>query len=79
MQTTLDILTTSIPFGGYGRPLTSTERRRLRKAAPGCPVSERMIVLRRHDQPTVGTLYEPTSDGRCYTLSVFPAVGIVTS
>ena len=52
------ILSTPIPAGGFGRPLTSTERRRLR-AAGVQPVSERAIVLRHHDSPSVGLLYEP--------------------
>ena len=77
MSTMLDILTTSIPSGGWGRALTSTERRRLRELVPH-PVSERTIVVRRGDQPTVGTLYEPISGGEaCYSLVGCAAVGMV--
>jgi len=70
---TIDILTTTIPAGGWGRPLTSTERRRLRAIVAG-PVSERTIVLRRHDSPSLGTLYEPSGDG--FAIAGYPTVAV---
>lgn len=56
------ILRSTIAPGGFGRPLTSTERRSLR--ALGWRVSERAIVVRASfDRPNAGTVYFPARGG----------------
>ena len=63
-MTRIPILQRDIPRGGYGRDLTSTERRDLRKhRASQEVVSNRAIVLRDHDSPSLGTVYNPLPGG----------------
>ena len=58
----LPVLSRPIPSGGWGRPMTSTERRRLRSLVRW-PVSERIRVLRACDSPSRGVLYVPARGG----------------
>jgi hypothetical protein len=42
---TLNILRSRIPHGGFGRRLTSTEIRAIKKAYPGTPIGSAPIVV----------------------------------
>ncbi len=57
---TYDVLTTRVPFGGFGRHLTSTEVRRARVAGVS-RVSTRCIVVQWMNADYLGILYRPTS------------------
>ena len=55
------ILNSPIPFGGFGRKLTSTECKKLR--ANGHKCSETWIVTRAYDSPHNGIVYYPCKTG----------------
>lgn len=55
----IGILDAEIPFGGFGRPLTAEERKKLVSAGVSC--GERHIVVRVDlTTPRLGRLYKPT-------------------
>lgn len=52
------VLNSPIPFGGWGRLLTSTEVQSLKKL--GYRVTRRFVVIRiAHDEDSRGIVYEP--------------------
>ena len=51
------VLVRDIPAGGFGRPLTATERRAAR--ALGWSLSERAIVVRASGRADLGVVYNP--------------------
>ncbi len=58
MEKVLGILETEIPYGGYGRRITSAECAKLREQGIAC--QESYIVVRSSvDTPRLGYLYEP--------------------
>jgi len=57
----IKILNKRIPFGAFGRNLTSAECKALRKHGVSC--SESWIVNRRFDNPCLGTLWYPSPGG----------------
>jgi hypothetical protein len=61
MITTLAVLNSRIPAGGFGRPLTSTERRALRSA--GYAVATRAIVVS-DGADHIGNVYNPDGQSR---------------
>jgi len=58
MQRIFNVLTKTIPSGGFGRNLTSHECRKIRKAGLSC--SPRWIVVSSFDSESVGILYYPS-------------------
>jgi hypothetical protein len=54
-------LNSEIPFGGFGRNLTSNECKKIRKTGFSC--SENWIVVRVYDSPNNGILYYPSKHG----------------
>lgn len=56
-----DVLCSKIPFGGYGRPLTSHEIKLLRKHIT--PISNHSIVLQWNGSETIGILYKACKHG----------------
>ena len=61
MPTYSHILRKRIPQGGFGRPLTSTERRELRALGMSC--SNKCIVVQAHGDPYSGIVYNPCPTG----------------
>ena len=55
------ILNSPIPFGGFGRHLTSRECKNLRDAGYKCSTS--WIVVRAFDSPDNGIIYYPCKTG----------------
>lgn len=55
------VLNSKIPFGAFGRNLTSSECKALRKHGVTC--SEKYLVNRRYDSPSYGYLWSPNPRG----------------
>jgi len=57
----ISVLNSSIPQGGFGRNLTSTECKKIRSYGYSC--SEKWIVVRAFDSPSYGIVYKPSKNG----------------
>lgn len=63
------VLNSSIPFGGFGRHLTSSECKNLRAAGHKCSTS--WIVVRAFDSANDGIVYYPCKTGGYNHAGVF--------
>lgn len=57
----IPVLNSSIPFGGFGRHLTSSECKSIREYGYSC--SERWIVVQAYDSAQYGIVYSPGKNG----------------
>lgn len=62
-------LNSTIPFGGFGRHLTSSECKNIREHGHKC--STRWIVVRAYDSPDNGILYYPCKTGGYNNANVY--------
>jgi hypothetical protein len=62
-------LNSEIPFGGFGRNLTSSECKTIRQNGYKC--SQNWIVVRANDSPHNGILYYPCKTGGYNNASIY--------